>query len=946
MDVEVARPDWVALRAGRRTEQVAVDLGPCRARRCSVEASRIDAVTLGWGFNVEPALVRVCWTTRAIADAQDAWSAAQDGLETAAERWSSDEPILEPDSPLPAGGHHAGAAHEGRRRRPAHGGTARACSSRPAGRRASCPRGCRPRRLPEPNTSAGFPHGGVLGSLAPYVRRSIPDPGARPVFRAYDLGCEFDASYVQQMYGADLRIRVRDGDGRTAVDADGAEIVFANAWEEAPATTLTTSESAWLTRLDACTGAVEWVALASDDAVRSAVPGLVYDDFSGTLLTAFTAHVLDPEETRAAGWHLDDGVLRQDVLIAGGDPAASSPDKPGTAYVADGVDAAGVAVETLAWAEGGSVGLVFRWQGDGDHYRFSVGAQRLRLVRVRAGTAHELWSAPGSYEPGVPTRLAVQAEGARIRCQVDERLVCDIVEPGVEVAPGGSVGLYTWNSDSAAFDELRARSWPGPALAPERGFSAELEASRPLFTDAFEDLDAFDQVVLSSGAATTAGSATGGTATIVRPRSEDGAVAVLAGDPVAADYVVECTARPDVTGAFGLVARHGESGHLTLQLDPSGGRSLVETRSAAGKFGAVRVLWSDDGAVDVGATYALALRCEGTTVTATIDGEEFTATTSLASGRFGLHSAIPGRGCAFSDLVVRSAPRTAVHRWSFTTSRYLGLPDLLDTFAGRTWAAAGDGVNRADLAAQADAGGERLAAAQAEVEAARSALAAAVAASDAVETAGLAEAARAAVAAEQAASADVHDLLAGALGVSWRPEPHEVMIRGTFANIRLKNLLVSAVNDGAVVEGGFTRDFTIEGGPQSYIYDASQNYQAAGHAARDLRRQGVRLRLVPRLGGQGHEPAGRQGRHHRELRAHPPLEPDRHGRRPAAVPRGRELGIARTRRHRDRLDRGSRAAQRGCHAQDRARHRRAERVLGRRQGDRRVRRRRAHRHAR
>lgn len=57
---------------------------------------------------------------------------------------------------------------------------------------------------------------------------------------------------------------------------------------------------------------------------------------------------------------------------------------------------------------------------------------------------------------------------------------------------------------------------------------------------------------------------------------------------------------------------------------------------------------------------------------------------------------------------------------------------------------------------------------------------------------------------------------------------HEVMIRGTFANIRLKNLLVSAVNDGAIVEGGFTRDFTKEGGPQSFIYDASQNYQAAG----------------------------------------------------------------------------------------------------------------------
>jgi aconitate hydratase len=49
---------------------------------------------------------------------------------------------------------------------------------------------------------------------------------------------------------------------------------------------------------------------------------------------------------------------------------------------------------------------------------------------------------------------------------------------------------------------------------------------------------------------------------------------------------------------------------------------------------------------------------------------------------------------------------------------------------------------------------------------------------------------------------------------------HEVMIRGTFANIRLKNLLL----DG--VEGGFTRNF-LSGGAQSTIYDASIAYQAA-----------------------------------------------------------------------------------------------------------------------
>ena len=51
---------------------------------------------------------------------------------------------------------------------------------------------------------------------------------------------------------------------------------------------------------------------------------------------------------------------------------------------------------------------------------------------------------------------------------------------------------------------------------------------------------------------------------------------------------------------------------------------------------------------------------------------------------------------------------------------------------------------------------------------------------------------------------------------------HEVMIRGTFANIRLRNELL----DG--VEGGYTRDFTTPDGEQSFIYDASEHYQAQG----------------------------------------------------------------------------------------------------------------------
>ncbi|WP_192830057.1 aconitate hydratase AcnA [Mycobacterium sp. UM_Kg1] len=56
---------------------------------------------------------------------------------------------------------------------------------------------------------------------------------------------------------------------------------------------------------------------------------------------------------------------------------------------------------------------------------------------------------------------------------------------------------------------------------------------------------------------------------------------------------------------------------------------------------------------------------------------------------------------------------------------------------------------------------------------------------------------------------------------------HEVMVRGTFANIRLQNRLLDTIGlEGT--QGGYTRDFTQEGGPKEFIYNACMNYQKAG----------------------------------------------------------------------------------------------------------------------
>ncbi|PFG19554.1 aconitate hydratase AcnA [Serinibacter salmoneus] len=55
---------------------------------------------------------------------------------------------------------------------------------------------------------------------------------------------------------------------------------------------------------------------------------------------------------------------------------------------------------------------------------------------------------------------------------------------------------------------------------------------------------------------------------------------------------------------------------------------------------------------------------------------------------------------------------------------------------------------------------------------------------------------------------------------------HEVMIRGTFANIRLRNQLLADRNEGKGVEGGFTVNHLT--GEDTSIYDASVAYAEAG----------------------------------------------------------------------------------------------------------------------
>ncbi len=133
---------------------------------------------------------------------------------------------------------------------------------------------------------------------------------------------------------------------------------------------------------------------------------------------------------------------------------------------------------------------------------------------------------------------------------------------------------------------------------------------------------------------------------------------------------------------------------------------------------------------------------------------------------------------------------------------------------------------------------------------------------------------------------------------------HEVMVRGTFANIRLRNQL----GDGR--EGGWTTDLLTE--EVTSIYEASVHYAEERRTAHHHRRQGIRHRKLARLGCQGHTATRGTGCDRRELRAHSPQQPGRNGRTPVAVPARAERGESRThrtgnlryQRHRRGLDSG------------------------------------------
>jgi len=131
-------------------------------------------------------------------------------------------------------------------------------------------------------TQPPYPLGGQLVSAAPYVEWQFPADGTLTVYRAYDLGVDFNETYVEQIYGADMQIRLLDRNRKPVLDQNGDEASFTNQWGQSPTGELSETELPYYVRVTGCLDQAP-VSLPPNQKITFTNGLLFEDDFSSSL---------------------------------------------------------------------------------------------------------------------------------------------------------------------------------------------------------------------------------------------------------------------------------------------------------------------------------------------------------------------------------------------------------------------------------------------------------------------------------------------------------------------------------------------------------------------------------------------------------------------------------------------------------------------------------------
>jgi hypothetical protein len=384
-----------------------------------------------------------------------------------------------------------------------------------------------------------------LDDLTRYVRQTtpatVPAIGEKPVmakpfYRAYDVGVEFNEDYVDLMYrmsGRDLGLYIYDNNNQPARDAEGRLLAQSGDWGSVEQLTLTEGEQHWLAisnTANRCLPLIQQESIVHDKKLTSAIAGrvlkpdmlhearliplLLREGFRRYAAGATAQgpsgklgrwQVIDEGSINApSNWAVGETVapisryLTQTSSIKGSNSAASDPVKPGTILLLgnDPSLGAGHQEQPANWTDyrlgvylhasgNGAIGVVFRYRDANNYYRLSLdrnGPYR-SLVSVVNGIHTILKEDDFAYDPQRDYLITVEAINSSLRVYQDGALVFEFTDA---THPKGSIGLYCYDNPGARFNDVRVNDFRQTAQAVYR-----FQFTTSLFANFFHHLHSY-----------------------------------------------------------------------------------------------------------------------------------------------------------------------------------------------------------------------------------------------------------------------------------------------------------------------------------------------------------------------------------------------------------------------------------------------------------------------
>jgi hypothetical protein len=353
-----------------------------------------------------------------------------------------------------------------------------------------------------------------LNSLVPYVTQTVPStvpgigqkpPLLRPIYRAYDVGVEFNENYVELMYRMerrDLGLYLYDSNNRPIRDAQGRLIIINNMWGKTEDLRLTETENQWVITVNGnqngC-GNINVSMIPHSSTLSSLAEGQVlepdyvyearftplllhetFDNLPLNTVFAGPAGVIDGWNIRDSGqingpstWEVrqvgdpPSRYIIQTSEIAGGSTMPSNPNKPGTMLIRRDSDSLSIdhPDQPSRWTDYrfsvyvrsdyvGIIGITFRNIDYANYYLFAMDYKNStrRLSKVIDGRYTILAEDNFSYSTEQDYLITVEAIGNLLGIYQDGKSVFTKSDNSIS---RGTVGLYCWSNSAARFSDIR-----------------------------------------------------------------------------------------------------------------------------------------------------------------------------------------------------------------------------------------------------------------------------------------------------------------------------------------------------------------------------------------------------------------------------------------------------------------------------------------------------------